>query len=84
LDGYQATAEIRRCENGTEHIPIIALTAHAMNGADEVCKAAGMDDHLTKPIDRPRLKATLARFLPADRDCGVADRDCGGVADRAL
>ena len=67
LDGYQATAEIRRCESGTDHVPIIALTAHAMNGADEACKAAGMDDYLTKPIDRTRLKATLDRFLPADR-----------------
>ena len=76
LDGYQATEEIRRCENGTEHIPIIALTAHAMKGADEICKAAGMDDHLTKPIDRTRLKATLERFLTADR--------AGGVASRAL
>jgi signal transduction histidine kinase/ActR/RegA family two-component response regulator len=74
LDGYQAAAEIRRRESGADHIPIIALTAHAMKGTDELCKAAGMDDHLTKPIDRTRLKATLDRFLPVDRVGGMVNR----------
>jgi signal transduction histidine kinase/CheY-like chemotaxis protein len=64
LDGYQATAEIRRRENAGNRIPIIALTAHAMKGADTLCVAAGMDGHLTKPIDKKQLEATLARFLP--------------------
>jgi CheY-like chemotaxis protein len=65
LDGYQATAEIRRREKGSSRIPIIALTAHAMTGADVASKAAGMDDHLTKPIDRKRLEACLERFAHA-------------------
>lgn len=62
LDGYEATRHIRRDENG-KRIPIIALTAHAMQGAEALCFAAGMDAHITKPIDRAVLAETLSRFL---------------------
>ncbi len=63
MDGYQATREIRRRENGVRRIPIIALTADAVQGADVTCKAAGMDDYLTKPINRERLAETLDAYL---------------------
>jgi signal transduction histidine kinase/DNA-binding response OmpR family regulator len=67
LDGYAATREIRRLENGERHIPIVALTAHAMRGDDAVCRAAGMDDYLTKPIDRALLDACIRRWVHAEK-----------------
>jgi two-component system sensor histidine kinase/response regulator len=63
LDGYEATRAIRTLEGGKHHIPIVALTAHAMKGAEEICRAAGMDDYLTKPIDRTKLEACLEGLL---------------------
>jgi signal transduction histidine kinase/CheY-like chemotaxis protein len=67
LDGYEATREIRHRERGRQHIPIVALTAHAMKDDDLKCKAAGMDDHLSKPLDRERLRLCLDHYLGADR-----------------
>jgi PAS domain S-box-containing protein len=61
MDGYAATREIRRRESGGARIPIIALTAHAIKGAEEECFAAGMDHHITKPIDRDELRRCLER-----------------------
>ncbi|MBC7982686.1 MAG: response regulator, partial [Candidatus Obscuribacterales bacterium] len=65
IDGYEATRIIRgrERERGGRRIPIVALTAHAMKGADVQCTAAGMDDYLSKPIDRPQLEACLDKWL---------------------
>jgi CheY-like chemotaxis protein len=63
LDGYEATREIRRLEQGRKPIPIVALTAHAMKGDDDKCRAAGMSDYLTKPLDRTKLVGCLERHL---------------------
>jgi signal transduction histidine kinase/ligand-binding sensor domain-containing protein/CheY-like chemotaxis protein/HPt (histidine-containing phosphotransfer) domain-containing protein len=63
MDGYQAARAIRLRERGAHHVPIIALTADAMKGAEQQCRDAGMDDYLTKPLERARLGATIERHL---------------------
>jgi signal transduction histidine kinase/DNA-binding response OmpR family regulator/HPt (histidine-containing phosphotransfer) domain-containing protein len=67
LDGYDTAREIRRREAAEQdgHIPIIAMTANAMQGDRELCLAAGMDDYVAKPISRDLLDEVLDRWLPA-------------------
>jgi protein-histidine pros-kinase len=67
LDGYQATARWRSREQGRglPRVPIVALTANALEGDRERCLAAGMDDYLSKPFRREQLMGVLQRFLSA-------------------
>lgn len=68
MDGYQLTEAIRTAEeNGTRHIPIVALTANALRSEVERCRAAGMDDYLSKPAQLADLKAVLEKWLPVLR-----------------
>jgi signal transduction histidine kinase/DNA-binding NarL/FixJ family response regulator/HPt (histidine-containing phosphotransfer) domain-containing protein len=68
MDGYTATRQIRANEAIQEqpHLPIIAMTANAMVGDREKCLASGMDDYLSKPLNRGLLEETLRRWLPAE------------------
>ena len=62
MSGYEATSLIR-ADGRFDELPIIAMTAYAMNGAKEQCLAAGMNDYISKPIDQERLFTTLARWV---------------------
>ncbi|GIW94677.1 MAG: hypothetical protein KatS3mg110_2718 [Pirellulaceae bacterium] len=65
MDGCQATQEIRRWESDHgRHIPIIAMTAHAMQGDRERCLAAGMDDYVAKPVRATELFQAMRRVVP--------------------
>jgi CheY-like chemotaxis protein/HPt (histidine-containing phosphotransfer) domain-containing protein len=64
MDGFEATAEIRRHENASHRTPIVAMTASALPEDRARCLSVGMDDYLTKPLDRRELRAVLDRWLP--------------------
>ena len=63
LDGFTATAEIRRLETTGSHVPIIAMTANAMRGDREKCLASGMDDYISKPVAFEDLRVLITRWL---------------------
>ena len=63
MDGYATTAEIRRRDNGHRHTKIIAMTAHALEGARERCLESGMDEYIAKPVTLKALEAVLELTL---------------------
>ena len=63
IDGWEATRRIKASDT-TRHIPVIALTAHAMAGDREQALAAGCDDYDTKPIDLERLLPKIQKYAP--------------------
>jgi CheY-like chemotaxis protein len=87
MGGFEATGAIRAHERKTGgHVPVIALTAHAMKGDREECLAAGMDDYLAKPIHANDLLGLLARLFPREpaAECSAPAEAEEGVIDEAF
>ena len=63
MDGFEMTRKIRQAEGVNRRIPIVAVTANALKGAEEECLAAGMDRYITKPVSIDELQATLSQVL---------------------
>ncbi|MBU0484075.1 MAG: cache domain-containing protein [Proteobacteria bacterium] len=74
MDGIEATHRIRALA-GREKLPIIAMTANAMKGDRERCLAAGMNDYISKPINRPELFRVLAALLPKGKSGTIPVRE---------
>ena len=73
MDGYEATEKIREIEKRTGgHIPILALTASAMEKDRDLCLQAGMDDYIAKPVDKQDLIATIKNVI--ERDFSLANK----------
>jgi len=69
MDGLEAAAEIRRLENGSgNHVPIVAVTAHARTGDRQRCLEAGMDGYVSKPVDSAELFRSIATMAKCAKD----------------
>jgi CheY-like chemotaxis protein len=76
MDGFETTRAIRAQERvSKKHLPIVAMTAHAMIGDRERCLAAGMDSYVTKPVDAAKLFTAIADALPRDSASNPSDSE---------
>jgi CheY-like chemotaxis protein/HPt (histidine-containing phosphotransfer) domain-containing protein len=85
MGGFEATAVIRDKERKTgEHIPIVAMTAHAMKGDRDACLAAGMDDYVPKPVKADMLIEVINKLVPHEKIAADVEKasDGGKVIDR--
>ncbi len=79
MDGYEATTVIR-ADPGCKDLPIVAMTAHAMSGEREKCLAAGMNEHITKPVDHREVFSTLIQWIaPKNEEPGEAPGEAGSA-----
>ena len=91
IDGFETTKIIRNQEKTSgKRIPVVALTASAMLGDEEICYAAGMDDYLCKPVDRQKLTAIVNKWCPPTEDFERTDKqaettpEAGHLVETAL
>ena len=78
MDGYEATRAVRASDTPARQVPIVAMTANAMQGDRERCLEAGMDDYISKPIRREHLAAMLARWISTEHP---GEQAAGGWAE---
>ena len=74
MDGFAAVKELRSRNLGGQHVPIVAMTAEALEGSRESCLAAGMDDYISKPVERGQLAEKLERWVP-DKSLAAAKQE---------
>ena len=83
MDGFALTGAIREDEgDGAKRLPIVAVTASALEGEADHCLEAGMDDYLMKPMALPKLKAMLEKWLPIGNDAGEIEEATATVGER--
>ena len=76
MDGFEATGKIREHEKNTgKHIPIIAMTAHALKGDEDRCLQAGMDGYVSKPIRTNELYAALEKTVKKEEASDPGDEE---------
>lgn len=85
MDGFEASQRIRAREEGLglKRVPIIAMTAHAMEGDRDMCLRKGMDDYISKPVNPDRLHDTIMRWLPGDTKAHQGKAESAPVAEAA-
>jgi CheY-like chemotaxis protein len=84
LDGFETTRIIRGQEKATgKHIPVIALTASAMQGDEDICYAAGMDDYLCKPVNRQQLRLMINKWCPQEDFSFLEEHQLAGAGEGA-
>ena len=72
MDGYAATQHIRQLEDQYYHVlPIVAMTATAMDGDRELCLAAGMNDYMRKPVSLDMLREMLHKWIPINQSTSI-------------
>ena len=85
MDGFEATRVVRERTGGGRHVPVVAMTANALEGDRERCLAAGMDDYVPKPVRRDTLIEVLRRWtVPGPERPSVGNAKTGTVLDAAL
>ncbi len=76
MDGFELTQTIRKAEkDGDGRLPIIAITASVLAAEIDRCYEAGMDDCLAKPLEMPKLKATLRKWMPVSEPADVVEKE---------